>query len=97
MNNDCMENFTPAPKATTRDGVFALEPVKRREWPDPSPEMLRSAEFNTVWNCIKNWDISVPDAYGGYCGATGNHVRAILDALTNPPPPSTTPQSKPRS
>ncbi len=50
-------------------------------WPDPTPEMLASPEFNAVWECIKSWDINVPAAYGGYCGATGNHVRAILDAL----------------
>jgi hypothetical protein len=52
-----------------------------REWPDPTPEMLASPEFEAVWQCIKKWDINVPDAYVGYCGATGNHVRAILDAL----------------
>mgnify|MGYP001579448231 CR=1 FL=1 len=50
-------------------------------WPDPTPEMLERPDFNAVWNCIKDWDISVPQAYGGDCGATGNHVRAILDAL----------------
>lgn len=51
------------------------------EWPAPTAEMVASAEFEAVWQCIKKWDISVPDAYEGYCGATGNHVRAILDAL----------------
>lgn len=30
---------------------------------------------------VEQWDIHVPEAYAGYCGATGNHVRAILDAL----------------
>jgi hypothetical protein len=50
-------------------------------WPDPTPEMLRTPRFEAVWQCIKKWDINVPNAYGGYCGATGNHVRAILDAL----------------
>ena len=50
-------------------------------WPDPTPEMLESPEFEAIWQCIKRWDINVPDAYNGYCGATGNHVRAILDAL----------------
>lgn len=50
-------------------------------WPDPSPEMLASPEFEAVWSCIKSWDINVPEAYEGYCGATGNHVRAILSAL----------------
>lgn len=50
--------------------------------PDPTPEMLETLEFNAVWECIKTWDINVPSAYDGYCGATGNHVRAILDALS---------------
>jgi hypothetical protein len=50
-------------------------------WPDPTPEMLQRPDFNAIWNVIKTWDINVPYAYGGYCGATGNHVRAILDAL----------------
>jgi hypothetical protein len=66
----------PCPKPP-KPKVFA------RPWPDPTPEMRASPEFESVWQCIKNWDISVPDAYGGYCGATGNHVRAILDALTS--------------
>ena len=52
-----------------------------RAWPDPTPEMLETPEFNAVWDCIKKWDINVPDVYRGYCGANGNHVRAILDAL----------------
>jgi hypothetical protein len=52
-----------------------------REWPNPTPEMLKDPTFNAIWNVIKSWDINVPDAYSGYCGATGNHVRAILDAL----------------
>lgn len=50
-------------------------------WPDPTPEMLNDPEFNAIWNCIKTWDVNVPGAYSGYCEATGNHVRAILDAL----------------
>jgi hypothetical protein len=50
-------------------------------WPDPTPAMLDSPQFEAVWQCIKRWDIAVPDAYAGHCGATGNHVRAILDAL----------------
>jgi len=57
------------------------EPKNPIPWPDPTPEMLASPEFEAVWQCIKKWDINVPDAYAGYCGANGNHVRAILDAL----------------
>lgn len=53
-------------------------------WPDPTPEMLASPEFERVWQCIKSWDINVPEVHKGYCGATGNHVRAILDALGRP-------------
>lgn len=59
------------------------DPIVKRPWPDPTPEMLQSPEFEAVWQCIKGWDINVPDVYGGYCGATGNHVRAILDALAS--------------
>jgi hypothetical protein len=54
---------------------------RTKEWPDPTPEMLDDPRFEAVWQCIKSWDINVPEAYSGYCGATGNHVRAILDAL----------------
>ena len=53
----------------------------KRAWPDPTPEMIASPEFEKIWRCIRKWDINVPGAYTGYCGATGNHVRAILDAL----------------
>ena len=49
--------------------------------PGPSTEMLASPEFEAVWQVIKSWDINVPSAYQGYMGATGSHVRAILDAL----------------
>ncbi len=53
-----------------------------RPWPDPTPEMLSGdPRFDAVWNCIKGWDINVPDVYQGYMGANGAHVRAILDAL----------------
>ena len=51
-------------------------------WPDPTPEMLEDPDFNAIWEAIKTWDISVPEVYGNlYSGATGNHVRRILDAL----------------
>jgi hypothetical protein len=64
-----------------------------REWPDPTEEMLKAPEFEAVWQAIKFWDINVPDVYSGYCGATGNHVRAILDALAAAPPNSGVVQS----
>ena len=53
----------------------------RKDWPDPTPEMLDDPTFNAIWDVIKTWDINVPEVYDGYCGATGNHVRAIMDAL----------------
>jgi hypothetical protein len=46
--------------------------------------MLADPRFEAIWLVIKSWDINVPGAYGGYRGATGNHVRAILDALPAP-------------
>jgi hypothetical protein len=61
--------------------------VKKLVWLDPTPEMLSGDDerFDLVWSLIKTWDINVPEAYNGYCGATGNHVRAILDALDGKP------------
>jgi hypothetical protein len=63
--------------------VERLDDVKERApWPDPTPEMLDGdPRFEAIWQRVKLWDINVPDVYAGYCGATGNHVRAILDAL----------------
>ncbi len=62
------------------ESTFA--PKDPAPWPDPTPEMLETPEFNAVWDCIKSWDICVPEVDGElYSGATGNHVRAILDAL----------------
>jgi hypothetical protein len=53
-----------------------------RHWPDPTPEMLADPMFEAIWQCIKSWDINVPHAYSGYMGATGNHARAIYDAIS---------------
>ncbi len=55
-------------------------------WPDPTEEMMKDPRFLAIWDCIMSWDINVPKAYSGYCGATGNHVRAILDALDSAKP-----------
>lgn len=51
------------------------------EWPDPTPEMLETVLFDTIWRTIKTWDVNVPHAYSGYMGATGNHARAIYEAI----------------
>jgi hypothetical protein len=55
--------------------------VPKIPWPDPSPEMLNDPTFNAIWDAIKTWDVNVPAVYDGYCGATGNHARAIFDAV----------------
>lgn len=58
------------------------EPEEPRiEMPSPSEGRLASPEFEAVWQCIKEWDINVPRAYVGYCGANGSHVELILQAL----------------
>ncbi len=48
--------------------------------PDPTPAMLQDPRFEKIWQVIKRWEIAVPGSFG-YCGGTGNHVRAILEAL----------------
>ena len=49
---------------------------------DPKKEELAFPLFNKIWKVIKSWDINVPEQYEGYCGATGNHVCAVMDAVT---------------
>ena len=70
----------PADGYAVCDAGCSAPPCKRH-WPSPTPEMLADPTFEAIWQVIKSWDINVPAAYSGYCGATGNHVRAILDAL----------------
>lgn len=62
--------------------------VQAQDWLDPSEAMLADPRFEAIWQTIKTWDINVPGAYAGYEGATGNHVRAILDALDRAIPPA---------
>jgi hypothetical protein len=49
---------------------------------DPTAKDLDNPMFNAIWDCIKTWVINVPEEYEGYCWANGNHLCAILDAVT---------------
>lgn len=82
---DCMdcercdtENKCPGISESRLINLLAYNPTY--PWPDPKPEDLEAEDFNLIWDCIKTWDINVPEAYEGYCGATGNHVMSILFA-----------------
>jgi hypothetical protein len=59
---------------------------KARPWPDPTHKQQTSPDFEVIWQVIKDWDIHVPNVNnaGEYTHATGNHVRAILDAFPQP-------------
>lgn len=48
---------------------------------EPTRKDTQRPLYNAIWNCIKTWDINVPDEYDGYQAATGNHVCALLDAV----------------
>ena len=61
--------------------VHSIRHVDAEYWPDPTAEDLEDPRFEAIWNVIKNWDINVPTQYDGYCGASGNHVVAILNAV----------------
>lgn len=61
--------------------VDNLQPDPKIPWPAPTREQHDHPIFESIWRCIKKWDINVPDAYDGYCEATGNHVVAIMKAL----------------
>jgi hypothetical protein len=51
----------------------------------PTEEMMADKRFLAIWSVVKDWDIGIPSLYGGYCGGTGSHVRAIYDALSLTP------------
>jgi hypothetical protein len=48
---------------------------------DPTEAELKDPLWNEIWQAIKSWDINVPEEYGGYTGATGNHVCVVYDIL----------------
>jgi hypothetical protein len=50
---------------------------------DPTPDMLEDIVWNAIWEAIRGWDLSVPEEYSGYSGATGNHVTAIYRNVMN--------------
>lgn len=58
---------------------------KKRNMPNPTLEEVNSPLFNAIWNVIKNWDIGISHHYDGYTGASGSHVKIILDAIKSSP------------
>ncbi len=75
-------NNPPLILSMCKEGVETMQAETDKNWPDPTAEMIRSKDFNAVWAAIKTWDINVPEVDGDlYSGATGNHARAILEAL----------------
>lgn len=77
-----VEIISPPGEESAQQPVGGYHAPNERSWPDPTPEMLNSDPlFDAIWSVIKTWDINVPHAYTGYMGATGNHVRAIYDAM----------------
>ena len=65
----------------SRDECLPEPPFTPYPWPDTTSKMLTDPRFEKIWQAIRTWDIAVPGHYHGYCEATGNHVRAILEAL----------------
>lgn len=54
--------------------------LREGDYPDPTSDMLRSREFEAIWQAIKGWDIQRKTG-AGYAGASGNDVRHIIDTL----------------
>lgn len=50
------------------------------KYEDPTPDDLKSREFEAVWQAIKKWDLS-RENNGLYSGATGTDVMIILKAI----------------
>lgn len=81
---DRLTRPSSSPQADTsveRRNMLNEPETENPNWPDPTKAMLATPEFNAIWNVVRTWDVNVPHAYIGYCAATGNHARAIYDAL----------------
>ena len=76
------ESYEAAQERKAEMGLTVETAAHSNQWLGPTPAMLADPRFEAIWRVIKSWDINVPHAYQGYCGATGNHVRAILAALS---------------
>lgn len=62
--------------------VIQIEQERGMRWKGPTPDMLNGDPlFDAIWGVIKTWDVNVPEEYQRYCGSTGNHARAIYDAV----------------
>jgi len=62
--------------------AVAVDPIiNPAPWPGPDEQDLADPMFNAIWDAIKLWDVGVPDVYHGYCAATGNHAKAILESI----------------
>lgn len=52
---------------------------------NPTPEMMKSDEFNAIWDLIKDWKIYAPNLMDSG-NPTGAHVRAIIEAINKSRP-----------
>ncbi len=88
LSPDVIISRAPETGPRPSQAVNTKTPENRAPWPDPTADMLQTPEFKAVWQAMKGWDICVPavDGPDSYSGTTGNHVRAVLDALDNANP-----------
>ncbi len=73
----CIEHYPNECKCNEKQGEISV----KKPWRSPSCFEVSSPEFNAIWDVIKSWDVNVPEVYTGYCGANGNHVIAVLEAI----------------
>lgn len=70
-----------AENQTTDKQTLAEMWERLKALPEPMPEAMAYPEFQSIWAVIQKWDIGVPEAYSGYCSATGSHAMAIWKAV----------------
>ncbi len=49
--------------------------------PSPNKKILNDPLFNSIYNAIKTWDISVSESYSGYCHGDGSHAMLIYNEI----------------
>jgi predicted phage-related endonuclease len=64
--------------------ITMVEPLSTRPpYPNPTDADLADPLFEAVWQCIKTWDVHVPEFDGPslYAGANGSHALLIVRAV----------------
>lgn len=76
------DDDTPVDELEDEISVVMAKPEPPQRFSAPTSEMLTDPLFGAILGVIRRWEITVPGTHNGHCIPTGDHARAILEAIT---------------